>query len=131
MKRSGNHMGNGEKYLPEDGCIPSKAKYACKTCKLWAASFSGRKGHLAKYPTHEMYLVKHDGSEKTRPARMQPVNRPATNGHSVLDATARDMLLDYVLGKAKAELNAELDRMFRELKSAPTTAVRRGPYVAR
>ena len=128
-----------DKFLPPDGTIPDRAKFVCRSCNLWVSSNSGRTGHLETHPGHTMYSPKtnHEwtGSAKMRKSAT-PAARPAlaihSNGHSMLDASARDMLLDYVLGKAKEELNSELDRMFRELKSQPIPQRgARRTYVAR
>jgi hypothetical protein len=127
------------KLLPPDGSIPKEAKFFCKTCKEWFASSTGYTAHQKRHPDHEMWNAKanrpvqHRGQPVVQPKRSYTRREavPAiSNGHAVLDATARDLLLDYVLGKAKEELNAELDRMFRELKSQPVPAKGR-VYVAR
>jgi hypothetical protein len=121
------------KFMPADGSIPPQSKFACRTCKEWFASTCGKTNHLKKHPDHEMYstLTGKDQDTPNRPYRKAHVL--GTNGHALLGATARDLLLDYVLGKAKEELNAELDSMFRNLKSQPipTEKGTRKTYVAR
>jgi hypothetical protein len=117
------------KYLPEDGTVPAQAKFACRTCKLWVASSCGKASHLKQNPAHEMYSTL-TGKPIGKREPYKTAHLP-TNGHRTLDATARDMLLDYVLAKAKTELNDELDRMFRELKSAPIPQRSRRVFVAR
>jgi hypothetical protein len=127
-------VGRYPKFLKPGEPTPSQAKFVCKTCNQWFASTTGKNGHLLREPGHVL-VSPHTGREFTkagsigRPLRKGDV---PSNGHQVLDATARDLLLDYILGKAKEELNAELERMFRELKSQPIPA--KGPrrtYVAR
>lgn len=112
------------KFLPEDGTIPKAARFYCKTCKEWWASYTGMISHRSKHPDHQVL-----SAVTNRPVGMG-VTKIRANGSSVLDASARDLLLDYVLGKAKDELNRELDRMFQELKSQPTPS-RGRIYVAR
>lgn len=128
-----------DKFIASGEKPPANAKYACRTCGLWVASTTGKAGHARKHPDHVMYstLTGKDIGSRAKVARVHPVQQRTakipqvafqSNGH--LDATTRDSILDYVLAKAKEELNRELDRMFRELKSQPVKTSR-PVYVAR
>src|SRR6266550_2010511 len=113
--------------MPEDGSAPKGGKFACRTCKEWFASSTGRMGHVRKNPDHQLYSLLTGKESKpwageNKRSKPGPKSRGlalSANGHSHLNASARDLLLDYILEKAKVDLNAELDRMFGDLKSQP------------
>src|SRR6266550_204593 len=92
------------KFMPEDGSAPKAGTYACRTCKQWFASSTGRIGHARKNPDHQLYSLLTGKDSKPWRGERKPAHPSlpsplpsASNGHAHLNASARDLLLDYIL----------------------------------
>jgi len=118
-----------DKYLPEDGSIPERAKFTCKTCKQWFASNSGRVGHVRRFPGHIVMNVKTGAEVGTYARKMVHglgIAQP-TNGHSEISPA----LVEYAFTKMRETIESELDRLHDQLIPSPAPARRSKFYVAR
>ncbi|SRR6266576_3724172 len=126
------------KFMPEDGSAPKGGKFACRTCKQWFASSTGRMGHARKNPDHQLYsLVTGEDSKPWRGERKQAkqwvslgrITDSPTNGHHPVTT----VLLQSAFAKLREEVTAELDRL--EAQLFPTSNLQpptsRRTYVAR
>ncbi len=121
------------KFMPEDGSEPKHGKYACRTCKQWFASSTGKANHITKNPDHQLYslLTGLDvGRYKNarRPSNPAPSQLP-TNGHRAVTT----VLLESAFAKLREEVTAELDRLEAQLFPTPNVQppTSRRTYVAR
>jgi hypothetical protein len=133
-----------DKYLPEDGSIPPRAKYTCKTCKMWLASNTGRVGHEKRFPGHVLVNVKTGYPVGQAPhyskrlkAQLDLGIRPTlrdsvqANGHSV-QAEIPTALLEYAFSKMRQTIESELDRLHDQIIPASPEPGRKNKfYVAR
>ena len=114
------------KFLPEDGSIPKKAAFVCRTCKEWFASNCGKTSHIRNHPDHTLFSPKtgREWQGNGKSEKLIPQFVP-TNGRSSISPE----LLEYAYQKMRSEIEDQLDRLHEQLIPTPKGACR--TYVAR
>jgi hypothetical protein len=120
--------------MPTDGSIPKGASFACRHCKEWFASSTGRINHPKRYPGHQLYSLLtgmdcHSRKYKKDMPALIPTPTLQTNGHGEIPQA----LLEYAFEKMRSEIERQLDHLQDVwiLGAKPIEKGTRKTYVAR